>query len=678
MTPLLSSRRSSSPGAARRRRAAPARLGGFVLVAVIGALLWSPSSVSAATGDIGYEGPSTANAGTSPTASKPESKLWWNDGHWWASMWSSAKNDYHVFRLDVGTQKWTDTGVRIDDRATTHADTLWDPAAANGAGKLYVASHKFTEKPSNGYPSRLYRYSYNASTGTYALDAGFPVVINNYRLETLVIDKDSTGRLWATWVQGGKVWVNATICDPTCNDASWGNAFQLPGAATVSADDISSLIAFGGSHIGLMWSNENAATDYFAVHNDGDADGTWAIETALAGSKAADDHIDLKTTADGRVFAAVKTSKTTATDPLTMLLVRPAGGGAWAGYRFGTVADGHTRPIVEIDEEHGVVHMFATSSSSGGSIMEKTSPIDAISFPAGSGTEVIRDASTLNVNDPTSTKQNVTSASGLVVVAHSTSRNYFHSYEDLSGGAPQPPVASFSATPDAGDAPLTVHFADTSTGGVQSREWDFQDDGTTDSTLATPQFVYATPGVYTARLTVTNGAGSDSTTATITVTEPSGGGGTMTFAPTDDTYVKLSAPNKANGADVTLRVYKTSTEDTQTYLRFVVSGVTGPVTGATLRLWVVDGSVGSGALYAVPETPWTEGTLTWNTKPDVGNLLAASKAATLGTWLEFDLSRVVSGDGTYSFALKDGPSNTAWYSSKEGADDPQLVLTVGP
>ncbi len=63
-------------------------------------------------------------------------------------------------------------------------------------------------------PSRLYRYSYNGSTDTYTRDSGFPVTINNFRTETLVIDKDSSGQLWATWVQGGKVWVNASVCNP--------------------------------------------------------------------------------------------------------------------------------------------------------------------------------------------------------------------------------------------------------------------------------------------------------------------------------------------------------------------------------------------------------------------------------------------------------------------------------
>ena len=143
-----------------------------------------------------------------------------------------ASADFHIFRLDRGTQTWTDTGVALDDRPGTRADILWDAAA----GKLYVASHRFSESPATGFLSRL-SYSYNASTDTYTRDSGFPVTINNFATETLVIDKDSSGQLWATWVQGGKVWVNASVCNPACNDASWGTAFPL-NPVNVDSDDI--------------------------------------------------------------------------------------------------------------------------------------------------------------------------------------------------------------------------------------------------------------------------------------------------------------------------------------------------------------------------------------------------------------------------------------------------------
>jgi trimeric autotransporter adhesin len=640
----------------------------LLLTALVAAFVF-PSAPSAAPGDIGYEGPPSTGAGTAPTGSKPESKLWWNDGFWWASMWDPASADFHVFKLDTGTQTWSDTGVAIDDRSGTRADVLWDGAS----GKLYVASHRFSESPATGYPARLYRYSYNAATDTYTRDPGFPVQINNFRTETLVIDKDSSGQLWATWAQGGKVWVNATVCNPTCNDAAWGAPFAIS-SSPVTSDDISSLIAFGGNKIGVMWSDQDSATDFFAVHSDAQPDNVWTIETALQGPSLADDHINLKTDSSGRVYAAVKTSKSSSADPLIMLLARSAGGG-WSNHVFGLVRDNHTRPIVEIDQEHGVLHMFATSSGSGGSIMVKTTPLSSISFAPGKGTAVITDADGV-VNNATSTKQNLSSATGLVVVAHSSKTVYFHAYESLGGGGPSPPVASFNAAPTSGAAPLTVQFTDTSSGTVESRAWDFQNDGVVDSTAPNPSFTYTAPNVYTAKLTVTNSAGSSSTTRTITVNQSGGGGSSLAFVPTDDAYVRSAHPNEKNGSETTLRVF-TGASDTQSYLKFTLAGVTGPVTAVKLRLFVTDASPGSGSVYGVPDTSWSEGTITWATKPAPGGLLAGPKAAPLGTWVEFGLTGAVAGNGTYAFALKDGSSNTAWFSSKEGANDPQLVVTFG-
>ena len=65
-----------------------------------------------------------------------------------------------------------------------------------------------------------------------------------------------------------------------------------------------------------------------------------------------------------------------------------------------------------------------------------------------------------------------------------------------------------------GDAPLTVKFIDWSTGDPSSWAWDFNNDGTTDSTLERPEFTYTIPGTYTVKLTATNSAGSDIETKT--------------------------------------------------------------------------------------------------------------------------------------------------------------------
>ena len=81
----------------------------------------------------------------------------------------------------------------------------------------------------------------------------------------------------------------------------------------------------------------------------------------------------------------------------------------------------------------------------------------------------------------------------------------------------------------------------------------------------------------------------------------------------------------------------------------------------------------------VADTGWTESAITWNTKPAIGPLFGTGGSAPVGTWVDFnlDLAPSVTGDNTYSFVLKDGSADAAWYSSKEGANAPQLVVTFG-
>lgn len=80
------------------------------------------------------------------------------------------------------------------------------------------------------------------------------------------------------------------------------------------------------------------------------------------------------------------------------------------------------------------------------------------------------------------------------------------------------PVADFSLIPDSGIAPLTVRFADNSTGRPSSWYWDFGD-GTSNSSNPAPEHVYTVPGTYNVSLTVANANGADLKSETITVLE---------------------------------------------------------------------------------------------------------------------------------------------------------------
>lgn len=73
--------------------------------------------------------------------------------------------------------------------------------------------------------------------------------------------------------------------------------------------------------------------------------------------------------------------------------------------------------------------------------------------------------------------------------------------------APMTPVASFTATPTSGTAPLAVQFNDTSSNDPTAWAWSFGDGST--STGQNPVHEYTAAGTYTVTLTASNTAGSD-------------------------------------------------------------------------------------------------------------------------------------------------------------------------
>ena len=497
----------------------------------LGALLVG-APVSAANSNVGYVDFSFGSApGTDVTADKPQSKLWYNDGRWWAVMYHSGSSTWHIYKLSWPSQ-WVDTGTVIDSRPTSRADVLWDDAAK----KLYIASLVRFSSTNQGQFSR---YSYSAASQTYSLDSGFPAVMMTGSAETLAMDRDSTGQFWITYTQGSKVYVNRS----TNSDSSWGTPFVVPGptsATSLNSDDISSLVAYtdnDGSSIGVLWSNHNSPSSmYFSHHRDSDADTSWqSVEQIYTATCAADDHINLKSLqsdASGAIYAAVKTSfgdsgcGGSSTSPLLRLVVRKPNN-TWAWATFATVGDDETRPQVLLDTTNRKVYMFATSPTSCGVIYMKSSSMDNLSFPTGKGTPFVSSSTYTCLNNVTSTKQTVSAATGLVVMASDESK-LFYMHNTLDLGAPP---------------------ADTTAPTVTGKSPAANATGVATGTSVTATFSEAVAGVSGTSFTLTPSGGAD-VAATVTYDSASK---TATLVPSaalspNTTYTASLAPTITDAA----------------------------------------------------------------------------------------------------------------------------------
>ncbi|MFI6877019.1 ThuA domain-containing protein [Streptomyces sp. NPDC050400] len=122
------------------------------------------------------------------------------------------------------------------------------------------------------------------------------------------------------------------------------------------------------------------------------------------------------------------------------------------------------------------------------------------------------------------------------------------------------PEARAAAAPDSGQAPLKVTFDSAGSGVTGGQDvsyaWDFDGDGSTDSTEPKPTHTYTKTGQYTARLTVTGPGGLSSRAVTdvtvgntrpvVTVQQPPGGG-TFSFGDTIPFTVKVKDAEDGTG-----------------------------------------------------------------------------------------------------------------------------------
>ncbi len=193
-----------------------------------------------------------------------------------------------------------------------------------------------------------------------------------------------------------------------------------------------------------------------------------------------------------------------------------------------------------------------------------------------------------------------------------------------------PVAANFTQSTTSGALPLTVVFTDQSTepfGAVTGWQWDFDGDGTIDSTLQNPSFDYTTQGTFSVTLTVT------------------GEGGTATLTKTDLITVDPPGPITANFTSVRSGYNDQSIAFTDTSVGFVTSWSWDFGDGATSTLQNPSHTFATPGTYTVSLTATGPAGSDSETKPDWFTSVPASVTVTIEADKDTSIYSEATGNG---------------------------------
>ncbi len=374
----------------------------FVLIVSAGVLDASPALAAHKEEPAGYAiGPCKG------TDSKPQSKLWYQDGSWWGVLDSPDGN--RIFELDGKAWKPAPNPGAILGSHDGRADVLW-----NGKRLIVLLYHEHD-------PAQLFEFHYERSARVYERESGYPVALAIAPgSETMVLDQDSRGRLWASYVAHKTVYVTHSETDH--------HVWDLPGQVLqkgIDKDDISSIVAFGGHSMGVLWSDQQRTEFGFRMRRDGDPVDKWhAVESIDRGAGNADDHIHLTADRRGYVYAATKD----ALQHLSAQMRSP--NGKWTSHNDIMNGADATRPILLTAEHDGLLVLLYTRWHEGTEdIAYRVSRLGELEFGAAMP---FLSVPNINLNDVTSTKQPLPPGC-LVAVADGDGKAWWNGWGDLLG-----------------------------------------------------------------------------------------------------------------------------------------------------------------------------------------------------------------------------------------------------
>ena len=245
------------------------------------------------------------------------------------------------------------------------------------------------------------------------------------------------------------------------------------------------------------------------------------------------------------------------------------------------------------------------------------------------------------------------------------------------------PTAAFSANTTSGNAPLTVAFdSSASSGSITTYQWDFNNDGTIDSTAANPAWTYSSIGIYSVKLTVTGPGGSNTMLKNAYITVGDGVAPTvvMNATPTSGKYPLTVAFSAATTGNVASYSWDFG-DGTSSTLAAPTHTYTWPATFTAKVTVTGTGGSASDAKTIIASQALPVAGIVANPTSGTGPLTVKFTDASTGTFSTYNWSF---GDGSYSdeanpvhiFTSAGTYTVTHTVSGSAGTSDPAATTTI--
>lgn len=270
---------------------------------------------------------------SNPTSDKPQSKIWYTSGSWWALLPRRS-----------GPSLWQRTASGWKEHTAVTAALTGLP----GRGDVWFDSSGATAVLLKNHSFAIVRLRPRASTWTPKILARWETAAER-PIETSTIARDGRRRWWVASTVSNRVLVWNSP-----DGTTWSGPNVIGDG--LDKDDICAVTPIPGG-VGVLWSNQATESVFFRVHRDMAAAGAWdPVETVDSGNRTADDHINAALTADGTLWVATKNSVDTVGKPQQVLRLR-APNGSWRNIPYSILkrTEGPSRPVVAVAPDQRTV-----------------------------------------------------------------------------------------------------------------------------------------------------------------------------------------------------------------------------------------------------------------------------------------------------------------------------------